>query len=58
MSKDPHEVPATTEKKTVELCGEELRKGVRCILRRGHADDHEYCSPDAADGITWRQRAS
>jgi len=58
VNKSPHEPTATTEKKTVELCGDELRKGVRCILRHGHSGDHEFHSPDAAAGITWSQRAS
>ena len=58
VNKNPHEAPFATEKPTVELCADELRKGVRCILRRHHAGDHEYHSPEAAAGITWKPRAS
>lgn len=58
MNKSPSEPTMTSEKKTVELCADELRKGVRCILRLGHAGDHEFHPPDATGGITWKQRAS
>lgn len=52
------ELPHTTERKTVELCADELQKGVRCILPRGHACDHEFHSPSAEGAITWKPRTA
>lgn len=52
------ELPHTTERKTVELCADELQKGVRCILSRGHTGDHEFHSPSAEGAITWKRRTS
>jgi hypothetical protein len=42
------------ERPTVELCGDELRKGVRCILPRGHSCDHEFQAAGAEGAITWQ----
>jgi len=50
-------LPTTSEKKTVDLCADELHKGVRCILPRGHGGDHEFYSPYAAGSITWKPHA-
>ena len=56
MSNDALELPVTSEKKTVELCGDQLHKGVHCILPVGHDGDHEFQSPYATGAITWKQR--
>ena len=58
MNKSPHELSVTTERKTIELCADELRKGVRCILTCGHLGDHECQAVDVSDPIRWKQRAS
>jgi hypothetical protein len=54
VSQSQSELPVTSEKKTVELCADELRKGIRCNLSRGHVGDHE-CHTAQADAITWNQ---
>lgn len=58
MNKNPHELPVSSDKKTVELCGDELHKGARCVLPRGHVGDHEFFSPNATGAITWKQSAT
>lgn len=58
VSESMIELPHTTERKTVELCADELQKGVRCILSRGHTGDHEFHSPSAEGAITWKRRTS
>ena len=40
---------------TVELCAEQLRDGVRCILRRGHMGDHECHRGDIPLPIRWKR---
>jgi hypothetical protein len=53
------EAPTTSEKRTVELCADELHKGARCILDRGHGGDHEYLSPPFVTGaVSWKPNAS
>ena len=56
MSSDTLDEAPTTQKKTVELCGDELQKGVRCMLRHGHAGDHEFYAVHASGAITWKRR--
>ena len=31
---------------TARLCDDQLRPGVRCLLPRGHAGDHECVAPN------------
>ena len=57
MSDTQHEQPVTSERRTVELCGDELRRGIRCVLSRGHGGEHECQSLDGTDPITWQTRA-
>ena len=44
MDESP-EQPVMSEKKTIELCPEKIRRGERCILPRGHAGEHLYEAP-------------
>ena len=55
---EPEALPTTSEKRTVELCADELHQGVRCNLTRGHTGDHEFLSPYASDALTWKPRVS
>jgi hypothetical protein len=40
------EPPVISEKKTIELCNAEARRGTRCVLPRGHDGEHEHREPD------------
>ncbi len=47
-------LPASTVKKTVELCADQMHAGVSCSLRKGHDGDHVYESPDGAGQLRWK----
>jgi hypothetical protein len=53
---DDVDVPVVSERPTFELCGEEFRRGVRCILPRGH-DAPEHECPLLGGYITWKPPA-
>jgi hypothetical protein len=40
------EQPVISEKKTIELCNAQGRRGTRCVLPRGHEGEHEHQEPD------------
>jgi hypothetical protein len=48
---DSRSMPATDERQTRELCGEE-RDRLRCIRPKGHTDEHEAMTPTEAR--TWK----
>ena len=59
MNDSQHEPPpVTSERRTVELCGDELRRGVRCTRLRGHDGEHEGQPFDSAQPITWTATAT
>jgi hypothetical protein len=41
MSTREPAVPVVTERKTAELCGNEVRPGLRCMRGKHHDGDHE-----------------
>jgi hypothetical protein len=51
---DPPEVPFISERQTVELCGDELRRGVRCVLASGHEGEHEGQAAHGGRVINWK----
>jgi hypothetical protein len=53
VSKEP-DLFATSDKRTIELCGEELRPGIRCILLRGHAEEHEFHDSNHTLPVRWK----
>lgn len=53
MNTNENDRPATTERKTTELCGDQARRGIRCIRPKHHEGDHE-CHLDVGDPIRWR----
>jgi hypothetical protein len=57
MSSDAPDLPFVPDKKTVELCADELYKTVRCSLPRGHDGNHVFQAVASAGTITWKQRA-
>ena len=52
------EVSFISERRTVDLCGDQLRGNVRCILDHGHAGDHQFVSAYVIGPVTWKQRTS
>jgi hypothetical protein len=50
------EQPFVSEKKTIELCAEQIRRGVRCTLPRGHDAEHEYHDPHGGGIFRWLTR--
>ncbi len=47
-------VPHSTVKKTVELCGHEMQRGIRCTKNKGHDDDHEVQGRDGRGQLRWK----
>ena len=41
------------ERKTIELCGDEMRHGIRCMRPKRHAGDHE-CYPPSGKTVRWK----
>ena len=58
MESPYEELPIVSERRTLELCGDELRGIVRCNLDRGHAGDHQFISAYVSGPVTWKQRTS
>ena len=55
MGNEQREQPIiTTERKTVELCGDELRHGVRCVLPQGHKELHECHRVNWPVPVRWK----
>lgn len=46
--------PYSTVKKTTELCGNQMRSGVRCSRSKGHDGDHEYQGHDGRAQLRWK----
>jgi hypothetical protein len=58
VNKSQHEeLPIMSERRTIDLCGDQLRGNVRCILDRGHAGDHQFVSAYVVGPVTWKQRS-
>jgi hypothetical protein len=47
-------LPYSTVKKTAELCGNQIRNGVRCSRTKGHDGDHEYLGHDGRAQLRWK----
>ena len=47
-------LPLSAAKKTVELCGDQMRHGVRCTLSTGHDGDHEHQGNDGRPQLRWK----
>jgi hypothetical protein len=43
-----------SDRRTVELCADELRRGLRCILCRGHEGEHEGQLLEGR-AVTWKR---
>jgi hypothetical protein len=53
MSTNDADPPAITERKTSELCGDQVRDGIRCMRPRNHEGDHE-CYRSTGTPIRWK----
>ncbi|NVB78513.1 MAG: hypothetical protein HOV81_08985 [Kofleriaceae bacterium] len=40
--------------KRMELCSDEMHRGIRCTKRKGHADEHEYVAGDVSGQLRWK----
>ena len=47
-------LPYSTVKKTVELCSDEMHRGIRCTKAKGHEGEHEYVTVDARGQLRWK----
>lgn len=47
-------LPYSTVKKTVELCRNEMHRGIRCTKSKGHDGEHEYVTSDVPGQLRWR----
>jgi hypothetical protein len=45
-------VPMIVEGTTVELCGDEVHRDIRCMRPKNHDGDHE-CYPPSRDPVRW-----
>ena len=55
MTNEQREKPiVTTERKTLEMCGDELRPGVRCVLTQGHSELHECHRVNWPVPVRWK----
>lgn len=47
-------LPYSAVKQTIELCGDEMHRGIRCTKDKGHEDDHEYVASDVSGNLRWK----
>lgn len=53
MSTSDSSQPVVTERKTTELCGDQVRHGTRCMRPKHHEGDHE-CYLNSGAPARWK----
>lgn len=53
MNTNDAETPVIPERKTSELCADQVHQGIRCMRPRHHDGDHE-CYRPAGEPVRWK----
>ena len=56
MNADEAETHQLTERKPLELCGDQPERGKVCMLRRGHEGNHACFTEGGFACLYWRRR--
>lgn len=46
-------LPLSSQRRTVELCGDEMHAGMRCHLGKGHNGQHQHQGPHVSGVVRW-----
>ena len=57
MKNEITEQDRSSERVTLELCGEALERGVNCVLRRDHDGDHVCQLTESSTIVRWKRRS-
>jgi hypothetical protein len=57
MKREDMEARRSSERTTLELCGEALERGVACALRRNHDGDHLCQLAESSTIVRWKRRS-